>query len=149
MTAPLKQRIDADMKEAMRAKQKVRLTAIRMLLAAVKQQEIDNSIILDDNQIIVLIDKLIKQRKDSIGHYEAAGRDDLVAQESAEIEVLQKYLPQPLSAEELNAIIEQVIQTTQASSVKDLGKVMTEIKPQVQGRADMRAVSQQIKQRLS
>ncbi|MEK7989931.1 MAG: GatB/YqeY domain-containing protein [Thiotrichaceae bacterium] len=149
MPETLKQRIQEDMKTAMRAKEKSRLAIIRLILAAIKQIEVDQRIELDDAQVIAVLDKMLKQRRDSIEQYEKAQRQDLADQEKYEVGIIQTYLPQQLTEAELNQIIEAVITETGAASVKDLGKVMGMIKPKVQGRADMKAVSQQIKQRLS
>jgi len=147
--ADLKQRIKEDMKTAMRAKEKSRLAVIRLIQAAIKQKEVDERIELDDAQVIAVLDKMLKQRRDSIEQYEKADRQDLADQEKFEVGIIQTYLPQQLTEAELNALIDEVISTTGAESVKDLGKVMGMIKPKVQGRADMKAVSGQIKQRLS
>ena len=145
----LKDKITADMKVAMRAKDKQRLGVIRLIQAAIKQREVDERISLDDTQVIVVLDKMLKQRRDSIEQYEKAGRPDLVDQEAFEIQVIKTYLPQPLTETELATLITQAIQATGATSVKDLGKVMGILKTQVQGRADMKQLSDQIKQRLN
>jgi uncharacterized protein YqeY len=145
----LKQRIQDDMKTAMRAKEKQRLAVIRLIQAAIKQKEVDERIELDDAQVIVVLDKMLKQRRDSIEQYEKAQRQYLADQEQFEVSIIQDYLPQQLTEAELNDMISSVIAETGAESVKDLGKVMGVIKPKVQGRADMKIVSQQIKQRLS
>jgi len=144
-----KQRIQEDMKAAMRAKDKQRLGVIRLMTAAIKQREVDERISLDDSQVIAALDKMLKQRRDSLAQYEQAGRQDLAEQEAFEIKVIQEYMPQPLSEAELTGLIETAITETGASTVKDLGKVMGFIKPKVQGRADMKVLSQTIKQRLS
>ncbi|MCV6638096.1 GatB/YqeY domain-containing protein [Candidatus Albibeggiatoa sp. nov. NOAA] len=149
MADTLKQRIQEDMKTAMRAKEKSRLAVIRLIQAAIKQKEVDERIELDDTQVIAVLDKMLKQRRDSIEQYEKAERQDLADQEKYEVGIIQAYLPQQLTEAELNDIIEAVIAEIGAESIKDLGKVMGMIKPKVQGRADMKAVSQQIKQRLS
>ncbi|WP_353571858.1 GatB/YqeY domain-containing protein [Candidatus Albibeggiatoa sp. nov. BB20] len=149
MADTLKQRIQEDMKTAMRAKEKSRLAVIRLILAAMKQIEVDQRIELDDALIIAVLDKMLKQRRDSIEQYEKAERQDLADQEKYEVGIIQTYLPQQLTDAELSDIIEAVIAETGAESIKDLGKVMGMIKPKVQGRADMKAVSQQIKQRLA
>lgn len=137
------------MKSAMRAKEKQRLGAIRLITAAIKQREVDERISLDDAQVIAVLDKMLKQRRDSLAQYEKADRQDLAEQEAFEIKLIQEYLPQPLSEAELADLIEAAIKETGASSVKQLGKVMGHLKPKVQGRADMRALSASIKQRLS
>ena len=150
----LKLRITEDMKTAMRAKDTVRLGTIRLLLAATKQKEIDERIELDDaalgNPIIgSIVEKLIKQRKDSISQFQAAGRDDLVAVEQAELVVLQAYLPEQLSAAEVEAAVVAAIVESGAASAKDMGKVMGLVKPKLAGRADMGQVSALIKARLA
>jgi len=149
MSEILKQRLQEDMKAAMRAKEKQRLGTIRLIHAAIKQREIDERIQLDDTQVIVVLDKMLKQRRDSLSQYEQAGRQDLADQEAFEITVIQTYLPQPLTEEELTAMINKALAESQASSVKDLGKVMQLLKPQLQGRADMRQVSERVKQSLN
>lgn len=144
----LKARITEDMKAAMRAREADRLSAIRLLLAAIKQREIDERIELDDAGIVAVIDKLIKQRRDSVAQYAAANRPDLAAREQAEIEVLSAYMPQPLTAEEIADLIRQALTETGAASARDMGKVMSWLKPRVAGRADMTAVSAQVKAAL-
>ncbi|MHB1145059.1 MAG: GatB/YqeY domain-containing protein [Thiobacillus sp.] len=150
----LKLRITDDMKTAMRAKDTARLGTIRLLLAAIKQKEVDERIELDDvalgDPIIgSIVEKLIKQRKDSISQFQAAGRDDLVAAEQAELVVLQAYLPEQLSAAEVEAAVVAAIAESGASSAKDMGKVMGLLKPRLAGRADMGQVSALIKARLA
>lgn len=145
----IKQQLQADMKDAMRAQDKQRLATIRLALSALKQREVDERIVLSDGDVLGILDKMLKQRRDSIQQFEAAGRDDLVAQETAEVEVLKSYLPQALSDAEITALIQKAISDAGAKDVKDLGKVVGLVKPQVQGRADMGAVSQKIKQALS
>ena len=144
----LKDRIQQDMKEAMRAKEKSRLDTIRLILAAIKQREVDERIELDDTQVIAVLDKMTKQRRESISQFEQAGRDDLVAQENAELGIIKPYLPEALGEDELNVLIDAALQATGASSIKDMGKVMGQLKPKIQGRADMGAVSALIKSRL-
>ncbi len=144
----LKDQIQQDMKDAMRAKDKARLATIRLILAAIKQREVDERIELDDTQVIAVLDKMSKQRRESISQFEQAGRDDLIAQENAELEIIQPYLPEALGEDELNALIEAAMQATGASTIKDMGKVMGQLKPKIQGRADMGAVSALIKSRL-
>lgn len=144
----LKARITDDMKDAMRAKDKDRLTAIRLILAAVKQREVDERIELDDTQVIAVMDKMVKQRRESITQYEAAGRSDLAGKEAAELSIIQSYMPSALSTEELDAIITAAIAASGATSVRDMGKVMAAVKGQAQGRADMAQVSALIKSRL-
>ena len=145
----LKQRIQDDMKTAMRGGDKPKLGVIRLVLAAIKQREVDERIELDDDQILATLDKMVKQRRESISQYEKAGRDELAAQEKFEIEVLQEYLPEALSEDEINGLIEEAIASTGAESIRDMGKVMGQLKPKMQGRADMGAVSALIKQRLN
>ena len=145
----LKARINEDMKAAMRAKESVRLGTIRLLLAAVKQKEVDERIELDDTAVCSIVEKLIKQRKDSLSQFQAAGRDDLVAAEQAELAVLQTYLPEQLSAAEVEAAVAAAIAEAGAASPKDMGKVMGLLKPRLAGRADMGQVSALIKTRLS
>lgn len=144
----LKVRIQDDMKAAMKAGEKERLATIRLIMAAVKQREVDERIDLDDSQVLQVLDKMVKQRRDSINQYRDAGRDELAAKEQAEIDVIQMYLPEPLSPDEINALIDAAIAETGASSMKDMGKVMGMLKPKLQGRADMGAVSGLIKSRL-
>jgi uncharacterized protein YqeY len=145
----LKLRITDDMKAAMRAKETARLGTIRLLLAAIKQKEVDERIELDDAVVSSIVEKLIKQRKDSISQFQAAGRDDLVAAEQAELVVLQAYLPEQLSAAEVEAAVVVAITESGASSAKDMGKVMGLLKPRLAGRADMGQVSALIKARLA
>ena len=145
----LKARITEDMKTAMRAKDSARLGAIRLLLAAIKQREVDERIELDDMQVIEAIEKMLKQRRDSISQYQAANRQDLVDVEEFEVKVLQEYLPQALTEDEVNALLEKVVADTGAAGIKDMGKVIAAIKPLVLGRADMGKISGLIKTRLS
>jgi uncharacterized protein YqeY len=145
----LKDRITEDMKTAMRAGEKERLATIRLILSAVKQREVDERITLDDSQVLAAIEKMIKQRKEAITQFEAGGRADLVAKETAEIAILQAYLPAQMSDAEIDALIAEAIASTGAASIKDMGKVMGAVKAKAQGRADMGAVSARIKQKLS
>jgi len=145
----LKDRITEDMKTAMRAGEKERLATIRLILSAVKQREVDERISLDDSQVLAAIEKMIKQRKEAITQFEAGGRADLVAKETAEIAILQAYLPAQMSDAEIDALIAEAIASTGAASIKDMGKVMGAVKAKAQGRADMGAVSARIKQKLS
>ena len=144
----LKARISEDMKNAMRAKDSARLGAIRLLQSAIKQREVDERIELNDGQVIEAIEKMLKQRRDSISQYEAANRHDLADVEKFEVSVLQEYLPQALTDEEVAAILQQVISDTGASGIKDMSKVMAAVKPLVVGRADMGKISGLIKTRL-
>ena len=145
----LKDRINDDMKAAMRARQAGRLSAIRMLLAAVKQREVDERITLDDTQIVGVVDKLIKQRKDSIAAFRQAGRTDLVDKESAEITVLEAYLPQRLSADDIAREVATIVAELGASGPGDMGKVMGAAKGRLAGKAEMAQVSAAVKQALS
>ena len=145
----LKDRITEDMKSAMRAREADRLSAIRMLLAACKQREVDERIVLDDAAVIGIVDKLIKQRKDSIAAFSQAGRTDLVDKESAEVKVLEAYLPQRLSVDEIAAAIGTIVQELGASGPGDMGKVMGAAKAQLAGKADMGLVSAAVKQALA
>ncbi len=144
----LKERITEDMKTAMRSGEKDRLAVIRSVQAAIKQREVDERITLDDAQVLAVLEKMIKQRKESIAAFEAGNRADLVAKETAEIAVLQPYLPAQLSAAELEAIIDAALKQTGASTIKDMGKVMAVVKAQAAGRADMGAVGGLIKAKL-
>lgn len=144
----LKDSITADMKNAMRAGEKDRLGLIRMLLAAVKQREVDERIVLDDGQVLSVIEKMVKQRKESVAQFQQGGREDLAATELREIDWLAGYLPAQLAAEELAAIIDEAVATTGATSIKDMGKVMAQVKAKAAGRADMGAVGALIKARL-
>jgi len=145
----LKDQITEDMKSAMRAKEADRLTTIRMLLAAIKQREVDERIVLDDAAVIGIVDKLVKQRKDSITAFEAGGRADLVAKETAEMVVLQAYLPQRLSADEVAAAIGALVAELGAAGPGDMGKVMGAAKARLAGKADMGQVSAAVKAALS
>jgi uncharacterized protein YqeY len=145
----LKDRITEEMKEAMRAKQADRLLTIRMLLAACKQKEVDERITLDDAAVIGIVDKLIKQRKDSVAAFQQAGRTDLVDKESAEIQVLEAYLPQRLDAAQIAAEVARIVALTGASGPGDMGKVMGAAKAQLAGKADMALVSAAVKQALA
>jgi len=145
----LKERITEDMKAAMKAADKERLGTIRLALAAIKQREVDERITLDDTQVLAVLDKMIKQRREAIIQFQSGGRADLVAKETAEIGVLQSYLPSQMSEAEIDELIAQSIAATGATSIKDMGKVMALVKPKAQGRADLGAVSARIKQKLS
>ena len=145
----LKARIQEDMKSAMRAGEKDKLANIRMVMAAIKQREVDERIELDDAQVLSVIDKMVKQRRESIVQFTAGGRADLVAKEESELLLLGAYLPVPLTDTELDALISEAIATTGAASIKDMGKVMAAIKARAAGRADMGAVGARIKARLS
>jgi len=145
----LKDRLNDAVKDAMRARDKARLGTLRMATAAIKQVEVDERIELDDARILALLDKQIKQRKDAAQQYRDAGRNDLAETEEAEMAVLQEFLPTPLTDAEIDALIDDAIQRTGAAGMQDMGKVMGELKPRLQGRADIGAVSGKVKQRLS
>lgn len=144
----LKQQITDAMKAAMKGGDKTRLGVVRLMLAAIKQREVDERIELDDSQVLAVLDKMVKQRRDSIQQYGDAGRDDLATVEAAEIEVIQEFLPEGLSEAEIISVIEAAIAETGAESMRDMGKVMGIVKPQVQGRADVGQVSSLVKQKL-
>jgi uncharacterized protein YqeY len=148
MTMSLKIQIQEDVKTAMRARDQRRLTALRLITAAIKQIEIDKRIEMDDPAVLAVLDKMVKQRRDSLEQYENAGRDDLAAQEQFELELISVYLPEALSDDELAALIKQVMTETGASSIRDMGAVMNKLRSQVQGRADMKAVSNAVKTQL-
>ena len=145
----LKQRLVEDMKTAMKAGEKRRLGVIRLINAAIKQREVDERIELDDTQVLAVLDKMLKQRRDSIAQYEVAKREDLAEQERYEIGVCQEYLPNALSEDEISALIDAAVAASGAASMKEMGKVMAQLKPQAQGRADICIISAQVKQRLS
>jgi uncharacterized protein YqeY len=149
MSSGIKQRISDDVKNAMRSKDKERLATLRMITAAIKQKEVDERTDLDDGQVLAVLDKMAKQHRDSIEQYQKAGRDDLVAKETSELELVTSYLPEQLSEEEIRQIIKETIEATGASSMQDMGKLMGQLKPRLQGRADMGKVSGLIKQALS
>jgi len=145
----LQQRINEDVKAAMRRKDKERLGVLRLITAAFKQKEVDERIELDDTMVLAIMDKMTKQIRDSIQQFEQAGRDDLVAKETFELEIIQEYLPAQLSKDEISQIIAECIEASDAESTKDMGKVMGILKPRLQGRADMGKVSGLVKQQLS
>ncbi len=145
----LKNRITEDVKSAMRSKNKARLATLRLLTAAIKQKEVDERIEMDDAAILAVLDKMVKQRKDSIEQYTKAARTDLADVEQAEIVIIQEYLPAQLSDAEIMQLIDEAVSNTGASSMQDMGKVMGQLKPKLQGRADMGAVSGKIKAKLS
>ncbi|MDX2427753.1 MAG: GatB/YqeY domain-containing protein [Xanthomonadales bacterium] len=151
MTLPLdtlKGQIQEDVKSAMRARDQKRLTALRLITAAIKQVEIDQRIEMDDKAVLAVLDKMVKQRRDSLEQYQAAGRDDLAAQEQFELELISVYLPEALGEDELAALIKQAVADAGASSIRDMGAVMNILRGQVQGRADMKAVSNAVKEQL-
>lgn len=145
----LKQRIQDDVKAAMKAKDKERLGTLRLITAAIKQREVDERAELDDSQVLAILDKMIKQRRDSVEQYESAGRQELADQEKSEIAIIEDYLPAGLSDDEVASLIESAIQEVGAAGMQDMGKVMGKLKPQMQGRADMGKVSGLVKQKLA
>lgn len=145
----LRERITEDMKAAMRSGEKERLATIRLILAAIKQKEVDERIALDDAQVLAVIEKMAKQRKESVAQFTAGGRNDLVEKENAELAILATYLPEQLSDAEIDAIIAKAIADTGAASIKDMGKVVAQVKTAAAGRADMAAVSARVKAKLS
>lgn len=149
MSDALKTRLSEDMKTALRAGDKLRLGAIRLMLAAIKQREVDTRESLDDTQVLGVLDKMVKQRRESISQYQAARREDLVSAEQFEIEVINHYLPAALSEAEVERLIDDALEATGARSGQDMGKVMGHLKPLLQGRADMSSVSARVKTRLS
>jgi len=145
----LKDRIQEDIKSAMRARDKARVGALRMVSAEIKQREVDERKELDDQDVLAVLGKMAKQRKDALEQFRKAGRTDLVEQESYELDLIDSYLPAPLSSDELGALIEHTLVETGAGSMRDMGKVMGALRPQLQGRADMAAVSAAVKAKLS
>lgn len=148
MADDLKSRIQDDVKSAMRARERERLNALRLIWAAIKQKEVDDRVDLDDKAVIAVLEKMIKQRRDSFEQYEKAGRDELAAREAFEIEVIQSYMPAAMDDAEVEALIDAAVTATGASSMKDMGKVMGALKAKMQGRADMGAVGAKVKARL-
>lgn len=144
----LKDRITEDMKAAMRAKETERLGTIRMITSAIKQREVDERIQLDDIQVLAVIEKMVKMRKESIAQFQSGGREDLAAKEQKEIDLLQAYLPQQLSASEVDALIAEAIAESGATSIKEMGKAMALLKQKAQGRADMATASARLKAKL-
>ena len=144
----LKTQIQEDVKTAMRARDQKRLTALRLITAAIKQIEVDERIEVDDQRVLAVLDKMVKQRRESLEQYEAAGRDDLAAQETFELDLLSVYLPEALTDDEVAALIRQALADTGASSIRDMGAVMNKLRGDVQGRADMKAVSSAVKAQL-
>jgi uncharacterized protein YqeY len=144
----MQDRLKDEMKQAMRSREKVRLGTIRLILAAIKQKEVDERIVLDDQQVLVVLDKMQKQRRESIRQYRDASREDLVAVEEAEVLIIQEFLPQALTEEEISSMVKAAIADSSAGSIKDMGKVMAILKPAMQGRADMAVVSTKIKELL-
>jgi len=149
VATPLRERIEQDMKEALRARDRDRLGTLRMIRAAIQQREVDERTTLDDGQVLAVLEKLLKQRRDAVEQYRRAGREDLAAKEEAEMAVIQAYLPQPLGEEELEALVVQTIEAVGAAGPRDMGKVMAALRPKVQGRADMAEVSRRVRARLA
>jgi uncharacterized protein YqeY len=145
----LKNRIQDDVKNAMRAKEREKLAALRLVTAAIKQKEVDERIELNDEQVLAVLDKMVKQRRESLEQFEKAGREDLAEKERFELGLIQQYLPEPLGSEELAELISSTVTELGAESIRDMGKVMSALRGQVQGRADMKAVSQAVKERLT
>lgn len=148
MSETIKQRLQSDMKDAMRAQDKARLGVIRLINAEIKRKEVDERISVDDAQTLAILDKMLKQRRDSISQFETAGRNDLVEKESFEVSVIQGYMPKAMSEAEIDTAIAKAITESGATSAKDMGKVMAVLKPAVQGRCDMTVVSQRVKAKL-
>ncbi|WP_020208076.1 GatB/YqeY domain-containing protein [Gilvimarinus chinensis] len=148
MASELKSRINDELKTAMRAKEKARVAVLRLVMAEFKRIEVDERIELDDARVLAVLDKMLKQRRDSIAQYQEAGRTELAEQEQSESVIIQEFLPQPLSSAELDEIVDKAIAQTGANEMRDMGKIMGLVKPQVQGRADMAEVSKRIKASL-
>ncbi len=148
MAYDLKSRIQEDVKDAMRARDRQRLGALRLITAAIKQKEVDDRVELDDAAVVSVLEKMIKQRRDSIEQYQKGGRQELAAREAYEIELIQNYMPAAMDDSELEALIDAILRQTGASGMKDMGKVMAALKAKVQGRADMGAVSAKVRARL-
>ncbi len=145
----IKEQITSDLKDTMRAQDKKKLGALRLITAAIKQIEVDERIDVDDARVLVILDKMVKQRKESLQQFQSAGRDDLVAQEQYELDLIQCYLPTPLTDTEISAMVEEAFRVTQAEKLSDMGKVMAHLKPLMQGRADMSKISALIKERFA
>lgn len=145
----IKDRINADVKDAMRAKDREKLGTLRLITAAIKQIEVDERIDVDEERLLLILDKMTKQRKESIAQFEKAGREDLVAQEQYELNIIADYLPEPLSETEIQQLLQEAIEATGAQKMPDMGKVMAYLKPKVQGRVDMSQISALIKARLA
>jgi len=149
MSASLKDRITEDMKAAMRSKDRPRLGVVRMILAAIKQREVDERVTMDDAQVIAILGRMLKQRRDSQAQFQSAGREDLAEKEAFEIGIVEAYLPPALDEETLGQLISEAIKLSGATTPRDMGKVMALLKPRIQGRADMGAVSARVKERLA
>lgn len=149
MAMSLKSRIQDDIKTAMRARERERLGCLRLITAAIKQKEVDERVELDDAAVLAVLDKMVKQRRESLEQYESAGRSDLAEQERWELELIATYLPEQLGADELNTLIGEAVESVGATSMRDMGAVMAKLRPQVQGRADMKAVSTAVREMLN
>jgi uncharacterized protein YqeY len=149
MAMSLKSRIQDDIKTAMRARERERLGCLRLITAAIKQKEVDERVELDDAAVLAVLDKMVKQRRESLEQYESAGRSDLAEQERWELELISTYLPEQLGADELNTLIGGAVESVGATSMRDMGAVMAKLRPQVQGRADMKAVSTAVREMLN
>lgn len=145
----LKDNISQDLKTAMKARDKDSVAALRLIMAAVKQVEVDKRIVVDDSLMLTILEKMVKQRRESIAQFLTAQRDDLVAQEKFELGLIKKYLPEQLTELEVNTIIDKALVATQANNMADMGRVMSTVKPQLSGRADLKKVSERIKSKLS
>ena len=149
MAMSLKSRIQDDIKTAMRARERERLGCLRLITAAITQKEVDERVELDDAAVLAVLDKMVKQRRESLEQYESAGRSDLAEQERWELELISTYLPEQLGADELNTLIGEAVESAGATSMRDMGAVMAKLRPQVQGRADMKAVSTAVREMLN
>lgn len=149
MSSPIKTKVESAVKDAMRARDKQRLGVLRLIMAEFKRVEVDERIELDDTRCLAILDKMVKQRKDSLEQYQNAGRDDLADQEQFELSVIDEYTPDALSEEEVKSLVDQAVAETGATSMKDMGALMANLRPKLQGRADMGSVSQLVKARLS
>lgn len=149
MAMSLKSRIQDDIKTAMRARERERLGCLRLITAAIKQKEVDERVELDDAAVLAVLDKMVKQRRESLEQYQSAGRSDLAGQERWELELISTYLPEQLGADELNTLIGEAVESAGATSMRDMGAVMAKLRPQVQGRADMKAVSTAVREMLN
>ncbi len=149
MAMSLKSRIQDDIKTAMRARERERLGCLRLITAAIKQKEVDERVELEDAAVLAVLDKMVKQRRESLEQYESAGRSDLAEQERWELELIATYLPEQLGADELNSLIGEAVESVGATSMRDMGAVMAKLRPQVQGRADMKAVSTAVREMLN
>jgi uncharacterized protein YqeY len=149
MSSPIKSQIETAVKEAMKARDKQRLGVLRLMMAEFKRVEVDERVELDDTRVLAILDKMTKQRKDSLEQYQNAGRDDLAEQEQFELTVIDEYTPEALSDAEIEALVKEAVTETGATSMKDMGALMANLRPKLQGRADMGAVSQLVKQQLS